>query len=229
MPTVRIDLQRMAQQPDIGIALAWVMVLHDISTLLQLQAFLSRRIGRQGASRNFLESARFYANRCISLVINEAVAMTIPTRGSSFVMSLINEWQDAKESFQRLSDMARAGRRGDPNLNLIREMRNRGTAHYFDSGDQQLPALLEGALGRLLEENITTAVEESDPDGQFRNFAFVDSLFVNVMARDIWEAESSRSVEDVSRLVVTLARDVEAVGQPIGIALLKRFQTTNHD
>lgn len=220
----QVDFREMAQEPDIGIALGWVMVMHDVSTLLRLQDFLTERIGRRGASRKFLNDARFLVNRTLAIPVNEAVAMTLGTRQSTFVMGLIDEFREAREAFDRLHAMALAGYANSEELAVIRDMRNRGTAHYFTDRDRTLPEMLQEALNGLIATEIAVGNADVDSDEIIRRFDFVDAIYARVVTHSLWRLGDNRPVRDIAETLVSSARDVESIGQPVGVALLHRFR-----
>jgi hypothetical protein len=223
MATQYVSYERLFEQPDIGLALCWVMVAHDLEIAFELGNQLTTQLRAVGEDSGSLNHARFYTNRLLAGHINEAVAMTVPTKSSDLVMSLINEWEPAAESFVKLLSMSQEGANNNTDLGVIRRVRNRGLFHYFTPQDQNLPALLHGALRRLLDGGEKIGQAQTDNDGVLRRFDFVDVIFANTFIHDLIQLNENKSLDDVATVLVELARDVQTIGQPIGVGLLQRF------
>lgn len=172
---------------------------------------------------SFLDDARFLVSRTLAVPVNEAVAMTLGTRQSTFVMGLIDEFGEARAAFDRLHAMAVAGYANSEELAVIRDMRNRGTAHYFTDRDRSLPEMLQEALNGLIADRILVGNAEVDSDNIIRRFDFVDAIYARVVTHSVWRLGDNRVVRDVAETLVSSARDVESIGQPLGVALLHRF------
>lgn len=225
MPFYRyLKLPMLANEPDIGKLLGWIMAANDLTFTFYMQEHF-HSLSQDRKTRDFVTGSNLFADRLMFSLASEALAMVRPSSNSQLFMRAIATHGEAENAFERLLFLMTDNSTENQELNsMLARIRNKGTFHYYNERDPQLRQWMRSRLQCQVANGSRLGSAVFDTHSTSR-FIFVDDIFADVFFKDILllsgEAESmSSEIRNASEKLVGVASDIRVVGDTIGKALL---------
>jgi hypothetical protein len=217
---VEVDFRVLKSQPDIALAIGWLLAQNDVESVVYLQDLIE-------ADKTHYEGLRKgtanYLHRIGCGHIREAFKLIEPTSESEALMSFINAEEAAKASFEKLRAIYNSDQ-----FKLYKRIRDNAFHYPNQSDEDKLSKWIVRTIQYLVKNKHKKGSVVSAASGQRKlgRYDFVDVIFDNLFERHILQLRESDRVVDSDKSKKVLQRilgplnDVMQVSDAISLGLI---------
>ncbi len=220
-----IKYSRLEQMPESGLAIAWVMVGHDLMSAFIMHIALDEKYDNPKFSE-FREGTRSYIMRLMCSHAMEALPLVELTDKGYQVKALIE--RRATPALELLREVTPSGPRKEM-FEIFNRIRNRGTFHYFDHKHKVLHDWLEKAIVDVQAHGSSVGKIVRNYGGPYPDrFAFADEIFENVFTREVLHLKKPTMTRDELKAfgdkINEVCSAVVAVSQAVALGIEEDYR-----